>query len=360
MPTPKDTITKSYMSNPVIFADAFNFFLYGGKQVIQPENLRELDSASIALPYGTDGIELPVQRFRDLLKSCTIMEDGHAAYLLLGIENQSDIHYAMPVRNMLYDSLQYAAQVQKTAAYHRKEKDGNPVTSGEFLSGFHRRDRLRPVVTLVVCFSPEPWDAPMSLHEMLDDELPELLRYIPDYRINLISPANLTGKSADLFHSELREVMLYLKHSMDKKALRGLLHEEIKFKRISRDAANLLNILAGMRLEYPTDEEEIDMCKAIDDMIKDAQDEVRAEMNNAIDGMIQDAKDEVRAEMSHAIQNARDEERAKMSHAVQNARNEERMNNIRNMMESLHLTAQQAMEALKIPASERASYLPQL
>ena len=341
MPTPKDTITKSYMSNPVIFADAFNFFLYGGKQIIQPENLRELDSASIALPYGTDGIELPVQRFRDILKSCTIMEDGHAAYLLLGIENQSDIHYAMPVRNMLYDSLQYAVQVQKTAAYHRREKDGPPVTSGEFLSGFHRRDRLRPVVTLVVCFSPEPWNAPMSLHEMLNDETPELLRYIPDYRINLIAPANLTGKSADLFHSELREVMLYLKHSMDKRALRGLLHEEIKFKRISRDAANLLNILAGMRLEYPTDEEEIDMCKAIDDMIKDAQDEVRAEM-------------------SHAIQNARNEERAKMSHAVQNALDEERVNNIRNLMESLHLTAQQAMEALKIPAPERAAYLPQL
>ncbi|MBR3458162.1 MAG: Rpn family recombination-promoting nuclease/putative transposase, partial [Selenomonadaceae bacterium] len=327
---------------------------------IQPENLRELDSASIALPYGTDGIELPVQRFRDLLKSCTIMEDGHAAYLLLGIENQSDIHYAMPVRNMLYDSLQYAAQVQKTAAYHRREKDGNPVTSGEFLSGFHRRDRLRPVVTLVVCFSPESWDAPMSLHEMLDDEMPELLRYIPDYRINLIAPANLTGKSADLFHSELREVMLYLKHSMDKRALRGLLHEEIRFKRISRDAANLLNILAGMRLEYPTDEEEIDMCKAIDDMIKDAQDEVRAEMSHAI----QNARNEERAKMSNAIdgmiQDAKDEMRAEMSHAIQNARDEERMNNIRNMMESLHLTAQQAMEALKIPASERASYLPQL
>ena len=62
MPSSKDTVTKAYMSNPVIFADAFNFLLYDGKQVIRHEDLKELDSASIALPCGTDGVSTLLRR----------------------------------------------------------------------------------------------------------------------------------------------------------------------------------------------------------------------------------------------------------------------------------------------------------
>ena len=52
-----------------------------------------------------------VQKYLDPLKTATIMEDGEATYKLLGIENQTEVHYAMPVRNMLYDAMQYNQQV---------------------------------------------------------------------------------------------------------------------------------------------------------------------------------------------------------------------------------------------------------
>ena len=51
------------------------------------------------------------------------MEDQKAAYLLLGIESQDEVHYAAPVRNLLYDALQYARQVDETARIHREKKD---------------------------------------------------------------------------------------------------------------------------------------------------------------------------------------------------------------------------------------------
>ena len=51
----KDTITKEYMQNKATFADAFNFFLYDGKDVIKPEQLRPLDTTAIALPYSDGG-----------------------------------------------------------------------------------------------------------------------------------------------------------------------------------------------------------------------------------------------------------------------------------------------------------------
>lgn len=46
------------------------------------------------------------------------MNDEKAVYLLLGIENQLTVHYAAPVKNLLYDALQYAAQVERRAKIH--------------------------------------------------------------------------------------------------------------------------------------------------------------------------------------------------------------------------------------------------
>ena len=108
----KDTVTKDYMKDNYVFADAFNYLLYGGKQVIDPQKLRPLDTTT-GTSYGEGRTQVPVQKFRDVSKYLTVMEDDSAAYLLLGIENQSAVNYAMPVRNMVYDALQYAAQNER-------------------------------------------------------------------------------------------------------------------------------------------------------------------------------------------------------------------------------------------------------
>ena len=39
----KDTVTKDYIRNAEVFADAFNYLFYGGEKVIIPESLHELD-----------------------------------------------------------------------------------------------------------------------------------------------------------------------------------------------------------------------------------------------------------------------------------------------------------------------------
>ena len=162
-----DTVTKKYLRQSSVFADIFNFYLYEGRQVINPEQLRELDPAELSVPYGADQRGEPVQRYRDLFKALSAMEDQRAAYLLLGIESQDEVHYAAPVRNLLYDALQYARQVDETARIHREKKDYKGRTRGELLSGFYKEDKLLPVITLVVFFSPQEWDGPRSLREMM-------------------------------------------------------------------------------------------------------------------------------------------------------------------------------------------------
>ncbi len=76
-----DTITKDYMSDTAIFADVFNYYIYGGEQIIQAEQLIERDSTKITLPYGADGAVVPVQKFRDVQKLYAAMTGRRSSTL---------------------------------------------------------------------------------------------------------------------------------------------------------------------------------------------------------------------------------------------------------------------------------------
>ena len=44
-----DTVTKEYMRGNKVFADAFNYLIYGGEQVVKPALLQELDTTEIEI-----------------------------------------------------------------------------------------------------------------------------------------------------------------------------------------------------------------------------------------------------------------------------------------------------------------------
>lgn len=65
-----DTVTKAYMKDNSVFADAFNYLIYGGEAVVDPKQLQELDTTEIALPFGSQDEEgkqpeEAVQKYRD-------------------------------------------------------------------------------------------------------------------------------------------------------------------------------------------------------------------------------------------------------------------------------------------------------
>ena len=49
-----DAVTKQYMKENTVFADAFIFLLYNGENVILPQTLRELDTAEVVIPFTVD------------------------------------------------------------------------------------------------------------------------------------------------------------------------------------------------------------------------------------------------------------------------------------------------------------------
>ena len=258
----KDAVTKLYMQDNATFADAFNFLLYDGEQVIRPEQLRPLDTSAITLPYATGEKPSPVQKYRDVLKSVVAMTDDHAAYLLLGIENQSQIHYAMPVRNLLYDAIQYAVQVDRIASAHKTNKD-TPETKAEFLSGFFSTDKLLPVITMTLYFGPDEWTAPKDLHSMLSAN-EHILKFVDNYHLHLIAPADIADKDFEKFHTELCPALRFVKYSKNMEQLKALLRSDNTFRSISKRTADMLNIVTNAQLHYPDGKERVDMCEAIE------------------------------------------------------------------------------------------------
>lgn len=116
-----DTQAKQYMSDKERFADAFNYFIYGGAQVINPADLKPLDTTEIVIPYGNK-TKAPIPKFRDLLKSWQVKTDGNAVYAVLGTELESEVNYAMPVKAGLYDFMHYAKQVETARKSHKEQK----------------------------------------------------------------------------------------------------------------------------------------------------------------------------------------------------------------------------------------------
>lgn len=280
-----DTITKEYIQNPTIFADAFNQYLYHGNQIINPAHLTELDTTEIVIPYGADGASVPEQKYRDVLKLLCAMTDGRAAYCVMGIENQTELHYALPVKNGMYDFLQLSHQVSKAANSHKQamkkaiskaEPPNNlhlkeKATDGEFLGGFWKTDRLVPVVTLAIYWGSDCWDAPLSLKEMYSNTDSVILAHAPDYQVNLIAPMEMSDDRINEFQSSLREVMLYIKYSKDKETLDRVVMEDSKFQHMERQAAEVINVVTGSKLKYPNRKGAVNMCLAIQQMREESE-----------------------------------------------------------------------------------------
>ena len=118
-----DQLTNEYMSDKARFADVFNYFVYDGRQVLIPEHLQELSTVEQVFPYGKNGKTQELQRFRDVLKNaCVMTDEQERTYILLGIENQSYIHYAAPVKDMLYDAMNFTALLAGDAEFRHLDR----------------------------------------------------------------------------------------------------------------------------------------------------------------------------------------------------------------------------------------------
>ena len=284
----KDQYEKVYTRNAEVFADIVNYLLYEGAEKIRPEDLRELDGEELLVEE-----KKVLQRFRDVVKQVTVRQNEEAIYMIIGLENQTQVHYAMPVRTMVYDAMRYAGQVEairkqndrrwKQGKRNNSDNSGEQagsrvedrlLTSAEFLSGITKEDKLLPVITIVILYSSAPWDGPTSLYDMLATKDPEILKYVQDYHIHLIAPGNMTDQQIQCFHSSMRKVLTFIKYAKDKEKMKEIMSEEDSdFYHVDRETAQFIKEMTGVNIEIQEGEEDVNMCKAWEDMAIDMKNE---------------------------------------------------------------------------------------
>ena len=257
----KDSKAKEYLSDNTRFSEICNYVLFDGEKVIKPEDLKECDTTEVLSVFGIDKKQIVKQKWRDLLKSVSVKHTGQMYVILIGAEAQTDIHYAMPVKTMIYDALNYGEQVNEAKKRHRKNKDYR--SSDEFLSGFTLDDKLTPVITITLYLGTTQWDGPRSLAEMMPQMDERILPFINDYRINLLNPLEITDFSK--FETGLRPLFELLKNASDEEKLNDLITNDETFTKVDVETVAAINLFVGTDIKYDEKEEVVNMCKAWDD-----------------------------------------------------------------------------------------------
>lgn len=265
-----DTAAKIWFRNKDRFADLFNGTIFDGEQMIRPEDLEIVDGEADILITDQNNRTKKVQRYRDVV----MRWKNNINFVILACENQEKIHYAMPVRTMLYDSLSYVEQMKKIW----KETDRKSITQEEFLSRFRKEDCLYPVITIVFYYGEKEWDGSRNLHEMFSKNIPtafweKVKFYIPNYHINLVDPNRMDD--FEKFQTDLQLIlgMLQCKNEKEKLMEYVLKHKEY-FKKIDVETYNVIKEFLNSEkilknVVCNETEGGVDMCKALEELYED-------------------------------------------------------------------------------------------
>ncbi len=290
----EDLQKKGYLYDPERFADLVNGVVCAGRQVLAAEDLTELDSQagqfSIAaydeiVGGGSENTREDVSgdgtdreqndgsggsigestrrddinrghgrnrnireakranrkdRHRDLLRRAAFGVN----FMVIGIENQEDTNYLMPLRCMSYDTAEYEKQAVQIRREVRNGKKGR-VTKEEFLSGFTKDSRLLPCVTIVLYYG-EDWDGATSLREILDLEgiPPELQQLVNDYKIYLCEVRKF--ENTEVFKTDVKQVFDCLRYAKEPEKLYQLVANDPAYQAMDPDTYEAIVEYTGM------------------------------------------------------------------------------------------------------------------
>ena len=311
----KDLYQSEFYDAPERFSDAFNGVLFGGQEVMKPEELEEADSVLVGLPESASGRKVICDKIRRW--------KGRYVSLMV-LENQSYVDYRMVLRAMKTEVMGYEKQ-QREALAEAKVK-GIEWNSHEYLSRMKKEQKFVPIITLVLYMgTDQPWDGARSLHELL--EIDERLKpFVNDYKLNLYDYHE--HQDFSVFKTENRILFEALSCAGDEERMEEMLRSHSEwYERLDRESAKAILGIMGVRIdigkirEIKEKEEVYNVCKAFDDHLERGRREGRRE-------------------------------------GRQEGKREGMQEALKNLMENLQVSLEQAMELLGIPLEDRDKYFP--
>jgi hypothetical protein len=256
---------------------------------------------------------------------------------------------------MQMDGLAYERNVEDIQQQNADKPASSYGEGDDFKYRFFKDDRLKPVVNLTLYWGRKKWQTPLRLRDMLDiSALPEgLQNLVGDYPVHLIHMRSIPDEDLEKMDSDLKYVLGMLKCSSSKRKYQAFIEKNKDyFRRIPRSAVDVLDVFMNIKgvmqyLQYieneENDEEVADMCKALDDIVKDAKKD--GEKRGREEGRQEGEK--LGEKRGRAEGEKLGEKRGRESTTILS---------IANLMKNLHLTSEQAMEALEVPQSQWKKY----
>ena len=233
-----DSTCKKLLRDEGCFADLCNYAFFQGRQVIKPEELvsRENDLSTL---IGNVDDPTEIKRYRDVVRKAGI----HGDYVIIGVEHQSTFDKNMIFRLLNYDAMTYINQVES-------KKEVYPVGSFVFYTG------------------DEEWKLPETLKETLKSIPSEMEPNINDWRLPVIDLKTMDARK--LTNRRLKDVV-EISQSMFAGSYEGL-RENRKIETESFMMAATFTCTNIRREDLP-EEDEINMCKAMDQLFQRTRDE---------------------------------------------------------------------------------------
>ncbi len=278
-----DIVQMNFLRNTEHFADLWNGLAFGGKQVIEGNELVEISPIGLAITQ-----EGTTKKTSDMVMGR--LKDGKVLGILI-TENQQKIDYGMVVRVHLREVMEYDKQLLEIAKNNRiktKEQPELVENDGEYLYGIRRQDRLHPVTTLVLYWNDEEWDGAHSMHELLDfSGFEEVKELVSDFKINLIDVGKISGEEKLFKNKDVRNVIALFLRRNNKDLFKNYVDEY--GKDIGIDSMKMLSVMVASKelREYASGNgtkkgEDETMCRAITELIEDGKKEGISEERIAI------------------------------------------------------------------------------
>lgn len=293
----KDMAEKTLEAYADVYADLLNVLIFNGRKVVSEGDLEQATARSV---YKASG-ELREQE-RDIAK---FWNGVNCHIALIGTENETDPADDMPLRVIGYDGAAYRDQIR----YVTDEK------------GKRRKLRTQkyPVVTLILYFGyKKHWRKAKSLHDVLGEMPEELRKIVSDYKISVFEIAWLTEEQVASFQSDFRIVADYFVQMRKSKDYVPLSQKMMHV----REVLQLMSVLT----------EDVRFEQAYNDSKNGKEPKTMCEVLDRIE--------------NRGIQKG-------MKKGMKKGMMEGKVLALRNIMETMQLTLDQAMNALKIPQEER-------